>query len=113
MLWQQRTSVSATILKKSNVRAGNVQETLLKESPEQALYAAVSKLEPQLDQLLEQGDFAGALKTMAHLRDQVDAFFDTVMVMAEDLDLRNNRIALLTKLYTIMNRVADISTLAS
>lgn len=101
------------ILKKSNVRAGNVQEALLKEEPEQALYATVTTLKPQLDELLEQGDFTGALKKTAHLRDRVDAFFDTVMVMSEDLNLRNNRVALLTELYGIMNRVADISTLAS
>ncbi len=101
------------ILKKSNVRAGNVQEGLLSETQEQALYTAISQLEPELEQLLAQGDFTGALKMTAHLRDKVDAFFDTVMVMSEDLNLRNNRIALLTKLHTIMNRVADISTLAS
>lgn len=101
------------ILKKSSVKAGNVQKNLLKEETEQALYAAMSELKPQVDQMLAQGDFTGALKTMAHLRNKVDAFFDTVMVMSEDISLRNNRVALLTELYVIMNRVADISRLAS
>ncbi len=59
------------------------------------------------------GDFAGTLKALARLRDDVDAFFNDVMVMAEDPALRNNRLALLSELHGMMNRVADISKLAA
>jgi glycyl-tRNA synthetase beta chain len=53
------------------------------------------------------------LKGLARLRGDVDAFFNDVMVMAEDAGLRNNRIALLAELHGMMNRVADISKLAA
>jgi len=101
------------ILKKTSITAGKVQDSLLAESAEQNLYAAMSKLKPQVDLLFAQGDYTGTLKAMAHLRNEVDAFFNGVMVMADDMRLRNNRIALLSELHTMMNRVADISKLAS
>jgi glycyl-tRNA synthetase beta chain len=103
----------SNILKKSNITAGNVQNDLLRETPEQSLHAAMTKLKPQVDAMFSQGDYAGTLKALAHLRNDVDAFFDTVMVMADDHKLRNNRIALLTELHDMMNRVADISKLAA
>ena len=101
------------ILKKANITAGNVQNDLLAEVPEQNLYAAMSSLKPQVETMYGQGDYTGTLKALAHLRTDVDAFFDTVMVMAEDHKLRNNRVALLTELHDMMNRVADISRLAN
>ncbi len=101
------------ILKKANITAGNVQNSLLAEVPEQNLYAAMSGLRPQVETMYAQGDYTGTLKALAHLRTDVDAFFDTVMVMAEDHNLRNNRVALLTELHDMMNRVADISRLAN
>jgi glycyl-tRNA synthetase beta chain len=52
-------------------------------------------------------------ENLAQLRDDVDAFFNDVMVMAEDVALRNNRLALLSSLHGMMNRVADISKLAA
>jgi len=63
--------------------------------------------------LFEQGDYTGYLKAFAILKNPVDAFFDSVMVMAEDADLRRNRLALLSDLRLSMNRVADISKLAA
>jgi glycyl-tRNA synthetase beta chain len=101
------------ILKKANITAGNVQDGFLLETPEQQLYAAMRDIKPQVDAMFGQGDYAGTLKAMAQLRGDVDRFFDTVMVMADDLKLRNNRIALLTELHDMMNRVADISKLAN
>ena len=101
------------ILKKANITAGNVQNSLLKEMPEQELHNAMLALRPQVESLFSQGDYTGTLKALAHLRKGVDAFFDTVMVMDEDIRLRNNRIALLSDLHGMMNRVADISRLAS
>jgi glycyl-tRNA synthetase beta chain len=64
-------------------------------------------------QLYQQGDFTGYLRTFAILKQPVDAFFDKVMVMVEDRDLRKSRLALLADLRSEMNRVADISKLAA
>jgi glycyl-tRNA synthetase beta chain len=60
----------------------------------------------------EAGDYTGSLQTLAALRPQVDAFFEDVMVNAEELDLRLNRLGLLKSLHIAMNRVADLSRLA-
>jgi glycyl-tRNA synthetase beta subunit len=86
---------------------------LLQDQAEKDLAAAVTRVQPEVDAAFAAGDFSGTLKTLAQLRDQVDAFFNDVMVMAEDLLLRNNRLALLSSLHGMMNRVADISKLAA
>ena len=101
------------ILKKTDVAIGTVAQELLQEDAERTLYAAVTRVRPQVDAAFAARDFAGALKTLAQLRDDVDAFFNGVMVMADDLALRNNRLALLSLLHAMMNRVADISKLAA
>ena len=62
-------------------------------------------------ELLEAGDYASVLEMLADLREPVDAFFDTVMVMAEDEAVRNNRLALLAFLRDLFLNVADISLL--
>jgi glycyl-tRNA synthetase beta chain len=101
------------ILKKAEGISAAVQKDLLREEAEQGLYSAMTSLKPQVDTAFAQGDFAGTLKSLARLRDNVDAFFNDVMVMAEDQQLRNNRIALLSNLHAMMNQVADISKLAA
>ncbi|MGV8898469.1 MAG: glycine--tRNA ligase subunit beta [Burkholderiaceae bacterium] len=101
------------ILRKTDIVPGPVQDSLLGEAAEQTLHAAMTALQPQVDNAFATGDFTLTLTLLADLRDDVDAFFNTVMVMADDLQLRNNRIALLAALHAMMNRVADISKLAS
>jgi glycyl-tRNA synthetase beta chain len=101
------------ILRKTEAGNGVIQTGLLKEAPEEGLYAAMQALKPQVETAFAKGDFAGTLKALAALRDNVDAFFNDVMVMAEDPDLRNNRLALLSQLHGMMNQVADISKLAA
>ena len=59
------------------------------------------------------GDYTAALRAFAALRAPVDAFFDRVMVNADDVALRNNRLALLRDLHALMNQVADLSRLAA
>ncbi len=100
------------ILKKTDAPSGDVNEALLQEDAEKRLFAAITKVRPQVDAAFAARDFGGTLKTLAQLRDDVDAFFDGVMVMAEDVALRNNRLALLASLHGMMNKVADISKLA-
>jgi glycyl-tRNA synthetase beta chain len=101
------------ILKKTDAAIGEVSEALLHEDAEKALFGAVTRVRPQVDAAFAARDFAGTLKTLAQLRDDVDAFFNGVMVMADDVALRNNRLALLSSLHGMMNRVADISKLAA
>ncbi|GAA4013397.1 glycine--tRNA ligase subunit beta [Actimicrobium antarcticum] len=101
------------ILKKTDIVPGVVHNGLLREVAEEALYGAMTLLQPHVDAAFAAGDFSGTLLSLARLRHNVDAFFKDVMVMAEDEQLRANRIALLSQLHTMMNRVADISTLAT
>ncbi|HJU72034.1 MAG TPA: glycine--tRNA ligase subunit beta [Paucimonas sp.] len=101
------------ILKKAEGVTRTVQNGLLREVAEQGLYSAMTLLQPQVDASFTRGDFTGTLKTLAHLRDNVDAFFKDVMVMSEDAQLRRNRLALLSNLHDMLNRVADISKLAA
>jgi glycyl-tRNA synthetase beta chain len=101
------------ILKKSEVPSGlAVAPALLREEQEQALHQALTKVEAQAKPLFAKGDYQGSLKACAALRVPVDAFFDKVMVNAEDVALRNNRLALLRQLHGLMNQVADLARLA-
>ena len=90
-----------------------VSEVLLKEPAEQALNQRMNAVLPQADALFDQGDYTASLKALSVLRPEVDAFFDGVMVNAEQTDLRLNRQGLLKKLHLAMNRVADLSQLAA
>jgi glycyl-tRNA synthetase beta chain len=91
---------------------GSAQRTELKEAAEISLFDALQKATGSANPLFERGDYAGYLRTFAVLKAPVDAFFDKVMVMAEQKALRQNRLGLLADLRKAMNRVADISKLA-
>ena len=86
---------------------------LLQEPAERALFDALTQASVTATALFKQGDYTGYLKTFAVLKAPVDAFFDGVMVMADDPALRRNRIALLEDLRREMNRIADIARLAT
>lgn len=103
----------SNILKKAQEVDAHVSEVLLKEAAEKDLYAALKEVVPQANRQFEAGDYTASLKTLAALRAPVDAFFDDVMVNAEELDLRLNRQGLLKSLHDAMNRVADLSRLAA
>ncbi|MGA0571459.1 glycine--tRNA ligase subunit beta [Variovorax sp. VNK109] len=100
------------ILKKAGEVDAHVSEVLLQEPAEKALYAALKDVVPKADAQFDAGDYAASLRTLAALRAPVDAFFDGVMVNAEQTDLRLNRQGLLKSLHDAMNRVADLSRLA-
>ena len=101
------------ILKKSEDAVGTVNAALLVEPAERALSDALSGVTPAADAAFDAGDYTASLKSLAALKAPVDAFFDAVMVNADDLALRRNRLALLARLHGAMNRVADLSRLAS
>jgi glycyl-tRNA synthetase beta chain len=84
----------------------------LEEEEEKALAEALSRLGPQAYALAEKGAYVEAMQGLAALKDPVDAFFDQVMVNAEDPTLRENRLRLLHNLFGTMNLVADLSRLA-
>ena len=89
----------------------NVDAALLQEAAEVALHAALVEVVPQADAAFVTGDYTESLTALAALRAPVDAFFDGVMVNADDPALRANRLGLLAKLHAAMNQVADISRL--
>jgi glycyl-tRNA synthetase beta chain len=103
----------SNILKKEENVAATVDNALLKEPAEIALFAAMSEVAPKAKAQFEAGDYTASLQSLAALRAPVDAFFDGVMVNAEDLALRKNRQGLLKTLHEAMNRVADLSKLAT
>ena len=103
----------ANILKKADKADAHVSEILLREPAEQALHAAMKDIAPRAATQFAAGDYTASLQTLAALRAPVDAFFDGVMVNAEQADLRLNRLGLLATLHQAMNRVADLSRLAA
>ena len=84
----------------------------LKEPAELALFEALRASARDAASLFERGDYTGYLRTFAVLKSPVDAFFDSVMVMADEAALRRNRLGLLHDLQQSMNRIADLSKLA-
>ena len=115
----------APALAAANKRVGNilkkvegevkaeVSERLLQEPAEIALNKALIAVKPKADAAFEAGDYTASLQALAALKAPVDDFFDNVMVNVEDIPLKNNRLALLNQLHQAMNRVADLSKLAS
>ncbi|WNO04864.1 glycine--tRNA ligase subunit beta [Rhodoferax mekongensis] len=101
------------ILKKTDDVDAHVSEVLLQEAAEKALFAAMQTVLPQAQSQWQAGDYTASLQSLAALRVPVDAFFEDVMVNAEQMDLRLNRLGLLKSLHVAMNRVADLSKLAA
>ena len=100
------------LLKKSEGQLPAVEAKLLTEPAEQALAKAVAHAQPIAQQQFEAGDYVAAMDTLAQTREAVDLFFNDIMVMTDDIAVRNNRLALLDQLHRLMNQVADISRLA-
>ncbi len=100
------------ILRKAEQAIGDsVDENLLLEAQEKALYQQLQALSEEVGGYIEQGRYGEALSRLASLRQVVDDFFDHVMVMAEDTAVRANRLALLQRLSRLFLGVADISRL--
>jgi glycyl-tRNA synthetase beta chain len=95
----------------SDLAEGGPNPALLVEVPEQRLAERIAELGARVEPLAETRDYVAILETLAELREDVDAFFDEVMVMAEDPATRRNRLQLLRSLSALFLRVADISRL--
>ncbi|MEX5425389.1 glycine--tRNA ligase subunit beta [Acinetobacter radioresistens] len=101
----------ANILAKEAAPEGSVVEANLVEDAEKALFAELAKITPVVEPLFAAKDYTAALSALAALRAPVDAFFDGVMVMADDSELKANRLRLLAQLRDLFTKVADISVL--
>jgi len=93
--------------------AGAVDEGLFAHASEAALLAAFRTVQSQVQEDLRQGLYDQALARVATLRAPVDAFFDDVMVMAEDLNVRRNRLSLLAQVAGLFDTFADFSKLSA
>ena len=105
----------ANILAKQNVEVTdtvNIDESLLAEDAEKALYAELKVAQKEVDIALPSQDYTRILTALATLRNVIDNFFDNVMVMADDEAVKNNRLALLSLLRQLFLTTADISILA-
>jgi glycyl-tRNA synthetase beta chain len=102
----------ANILRKAGLSdTGPVDPAQLVEAEEKALHERVVSLAAEVGPLLARREYRAALERLATLREPVDAFFDSVMVMAEDEGLRNNRLALLGQMRGLFLQTADLSRL--
>ncbi len=90
-----------------------VNPQLLQEVAEITLNQILSTIKPKADELFESGNYTASLQSLAALKAPVDDFFDHVMVNVDDAALKENRLGLLTVLHQTMNRIADLSKLAS
>lgn len=104
--------VSNILSKQEGEVADSVDQSLLSDAAEVELAKQVTALEAELAPVFEKGDYQSALESLAKLQAPVDRFFDEVMVMADDEKIRDNRLALLTKLRNLFLGVADISLIA-
>ncbi len=115
----------APALSAANKRVGNILKkadgaveakvniALLQVDEEKALHSAINSVAAHAENAWAKGDYTANLQALAALKAPVDAFFDKVMVNAEDPALKANRLGLLATLHNAMNRVADLSKLAS
>jgi len=101
------------ILKQAGAVPAEFDPGLMVLPEEKSLATTFGRLQPDVDRAFTALDYTGALKSLASLKAPVDAFFDKVMVMDKDPRVRANRIGFLGKLHGTMNRIADLSKLAT
>lgn len=115
----EAASLSAACKRVNNILAhaqqpeliATVNEHLLEEGAEKALYTHINSMTQSIERLYQDANYGLLLKQLASLKEPVDAFFDHVMVMVDDCAVKNNRLALLSRLQSVLQGVADISML--
>ncbi len=109
-------SLAATFKRVANIIKGGVEQKVDKklfEGPyEDALFTAFTQVGDKVERFRQQGNYTTALQTIVPLRDYVDAFFEGVMVMADDEKVKNNRLALLTAIARLFENIADFTKIA-
>lgn len=102
----------ANILKKvDSDLPEEVESALFEGAEERDLFDALDALRETVSSKIAERDYAGAMQLLATIRQPVDAFFDNIMVMADDESVKLNRLALLNQIYQLFRQVADISRL--
>lgn len=99
------------ILAKTQVAPGEIDIKLIREDAEKNLLAALINKEAEISPFMQQKQYEQALRSLASLKEPVDGFFDKVLVMVDDVGLRNNRLKLLNRLRALFLEIADISVL--
>jgi glycyl-tRNA synthetase beta chain len=109
---KRAANILAAEEKKGTEVADFVVESMLEETAEIALFGAVNQAESLASQAIENKDFSGAMSALAKLREPVDSFFEHVMVNADDVKVRANRLALMRRIRDATGTVADFSRIA-
>lgn len=119
-VWKQRKDFDAIMVGFKRVvnilkdgEFGNVNPSILAEDAEKELYGTFQTIKGSCAVAIESGDYQKALELLADLRLPIDAFFDNVMVMAEDQAIRRNRLALLGEIAAMFKNIADFSFIGS
>ena len=100
------------ILRKAEAEAGGqINEDLLVIEEERHLFKEISSISTELEGLYGSADYTAALTLLAGLSDEIEAFFDKVMVMDDDADVRRNRLSLLARLKALFDRTANLARL--
>ncbi|MDD2903386.1 MAG: DALR anticodon-binding domain-containing protein, partial [Syntrophales bacterium] len=92
---------------------GKVTELLFEDAAEKQLYEATGLMETEVAAALDKRDYPGVCRALAKLKGPVDVFFDQVLVMAEDENLRRNRLALLVRISNTFLQMADFSRITT
>lgn len=107
--------LALTVKRVMNITKGtrclDVTPALLKEDAESSLYRFYTDIKDDIEGLIKDGEYGLALKELLKFKAPVDRFFDEVMVMVDDRELRDNRLALLTHIGSLFYRIADFSRL--
>lgn len=90
-----------------------INSSLFQDPSETALYDTYQTVKKLVTRHLENGDFTGALQNIASLRTTVDAFFDSVLVMTDDMNIRNNRLTLLGHIASLFDSIADFTKISA
>ncbi|TGT41253.1 glycine--tRNA ligase subunit beta [Mesorhizobium sp. M8A.F.Ca.ET.165.01.1.1] len=109
---KRAANILAAEEKKKTLVAETVEPALFRQDAEKSLFAAVNQAEKQAGEAIQNQDFSAAMLALSVLREPVDSFFEHVLVNDEDLSVRANRLALLTRIRTATGQVADFSKIA-
>ncbi|WP_379061605.1 glycine--tRNA ligase subunit beta [Mesorhizobium sp. UC22_110] len=109
---KRAANILAAEEKKGTAVAAVVDPALFREDAEKKLFAAIAQAEAQAGEAIGREDFSGAMVALSALREPVDMFFDKVLVNDDDTAVRANRLALLSRIRSATDRVADFSKIA-
>lgn len=109
---KRAANILAAEEKKGTAVAAAVDPALFREDAEKKLFSAIDQAEARAGEAIGKEDFSAAMVALSALREPVDTFFDKVLVNEEDVAVRANRLALLSRIRAATDRVADFSKIA-